>query len=154
MKKLKLVTILQSVMITGLILVIAGLLLLRKEHKEQTVPVSLSSGSAEYETEILESEIIYETTGQKIFLRDSEFGEIWIPVSDGLQKGHENYEPVRKNPERTVSPKPYEEMTIEELQAEILAKMAANGPVTDRMRQDVLENIYPNSLLNWVRSFH
>lgn len=56
-------------------------------------------------------------------------------------------------PKRAVVPKPYEEMTIVELQAEILAKMAANGPVTDRMKQDVLENVYPNSLLNWVRSF-
>ena len=56
-------------------------------------------------------------------------------------------------PARAAVPKPYEEMTIEELQAEILAKMAANGPVTERMKQDVLENVYPNSLLNWVRSF-
>ena len=44
-------------------------------------------------------------------------------------------------------------MTVEELQAEILAKMAANGPVTDRMKQDVMENVYRDSLLNWVRSF-
>lgn len=49
--------------------------------------------------------------------------------------------------------KPYEEMTVSELQACILEKMAKNGPVTDRMRKEVEENIYPNSLLNWVRSF-
>ena len=36
---------------------------------------------------------------------------------------------------------------------EILAKMAANGNVTDRMKQDVMENVYRDSLLNWVRSF-
>ena len=58
-----------------------------------------------------------------------------------------------KMPKRAEVPKPYEEMTVEELQAEILAKMAANGPVTDRMKQDVLENVYPDSLLNWVKSF-
>jgi hypothetical protein len=45
-------------------------------------------------------------------------------------------------------------MTVEELQAEILAKMAANGPVTDRMKQDVTDNVYRDSLLNWVRSFN
>ncbi len=56
-------------------------------------------------------------------------------------------------PRRAAEPKAYEDMTVEELQAEILAKMAANGPVTDRMKQDVLENVYPNSLLNWVKSF-
>ena len=44
-------------------------------------------------------------------------------------------------------------MTVPELQAAILARLAANGPVTDRMRREVAENVYPNSLLNWVRSF-
>ena len=87
-------------------------------------------------------------------------GEIWIPqtpdrpvyepvkISIPAQKKEEKaWEPVR------AASKPYDEMTVEELQAEILAKMAANGPVTDRMRQDVRENVYRNSLLNWVRSF-
>jgi hypothetical protein len=44
-------------------------------------------------------------------------------------------------------------MTVEQLQAAILAKMAKNGPVTSQMRRDVRENIWPDSLLNWVRSF-
>ena len=50
--------------------------------------------------------------------------------------------------------KPYEEMTIEELQSGILAKMAKNGPITDQMRKDVEKNIYKNSLLNWIKSFN
>ena len=81
MNQLKFVTIIQSVLITGLVLVIAGLLLLRKTHQEEeseTVPASVEvpdSGQT-----VIESDIIYETTGQKIFLRDAEFGEIWIPV--------------------------------------------------------------------------
>ena len=73
-------------------------------------------------------------------------------------------DPVRTAPSRrpddppatevvAVPNKPYEEMTVPELQAAILAKLAANGPVTDRMRREVAENVYPNSLLNWVRSF-
>ena len=49
--------------------------------------------------------------------------------------------------------KTYEEMTIEELQQAILDRMAMNGPVTDRMRQDVIENVYHNSLINWIKSF-
>jgi hypothetical protein len=49
--------------------------------------------------------------------------------------------------------KPYEEMTIEELQAAILEKMAKNGPVTDQMKKNVTENIWHNSLVNWVKSF-
>lgn len=48
---------------------------------------------------------------------------------------------------------PYEEMTVKQLQAVILSKMAKNGPVTDRMRRDVMENIWHNSLVNWAKSF-
>ena len=50
--------------------------------------------------------------------------------------------------------KPYEEMSIEELQACILAKMAKNGPVTDEMRRTVDVNVHHGSLMNWVRSFN
>ena len=49
--------------------------------------------------------------------------------------------------------KSYEEMTVEELQAAILAKLASNGPVTDQMKRDVTENIWHDSLVNWVKSF-
>ena len=50
--------------------------------------------------------------------------------------------------------KPYEEMSIEELQASIIAKMAKNGPVTDEMRRTVEVNTHHGSLLTWVRSFN
>ena len=52
-----------------------------------------------------------------------------------------------------LSGKPYEEMTVEELQAAILAKMRKNGPVTDEMKRTVFENVYHDSLVNWVKSF-
>ncbi|MBQ7562700.1 MAG: alpha-amylase [Lachnospiraceae bacterium] len=48
---------------------------------------------------------------------------------------------------------PYEQMTIEQLQAVILKKMAGNGNVTDQMRRDVEENIWHDSLVNWAKSF-
>ncbi len=54
---------------------------------------------------------------------------------------------------REATGKTYEEMTVEELQAAILAKLAANGPVTDQMKRDVSENIWHDSLVNWVKSF-
>lgn len=50
--------------------------------------------------------------------------------------------------------KSYEEMDISELQEAILEKMSKNGPITDQMRRDVMENVYHNSLINWVKSFH
>ncbi|MBE6852805.1 MAG: alpha-amylase [Ruminococcus sp.] len=49
--------------------------------------------------------------------------------------------------------KPYEEMTVSELQEGILAKMKKNGPVTDQMKKDVYDNIWKDSLLNWIKSF-
>ena len=47
----------------------------------------------------------------------------------------------------------YENMTIEELQEAILLKMAKNGPVTEQMLGTVRENVYHDSLVNWVKSF-
>ena len=44
-------------------------------------------------------------------------------------------------------------MDVGELQAYILARMAANGPLTDRMRREVDDNRHLGSLRNWARSF-
>ncbi len=49
--------------------------------------------------------------------------------------------------------KPYEEMSVKELQEAILEKMRKNGPVTDYMIGTVRENTHHGSLVNWVRSF-
>lgn len=48
---------------------------------------------------------------------------------------------------------PLEQMTVEQLQAVILAKMARNGPVTDQMTRDVTNNVWHDSLVNWAKSF-
>lgn len=50
--------------------------------------------------------------------------------------------------------KPFEDMTVRELQLSVLAQMAMRGPVTDQMRRDVAENTYHDSLVNWAKSFH
>ena len=60
--------------------------------------------------------------------------------------------------EETVAPvqvpdKSYEEMTVEELQQAVLQKLAKNGPVTEQMKKDVADNVYHDSLVNWVKSF-
>ena len=44
-------------------------------------------------------------------------------------------------------------MSVAELQAAILAKMANNGPVSDQMKKTVNENIWHDSLVNWLKSF-
>ena len=108
-------------------------------------------------------------------------GEIWIPAGDVKETmdivlkpivtekkenttaevfGVEIVTPVAEQPKETpiaapvtVPNKPYEEMTIEELQAAIIDRMAKNGPVTEQMKKDVFENIYHNSLVTWIKSF-
>lgn len=59
-----------------------------------------------------------------------------------------------KKPITVPTNKPYEEMSIEELQEAILERMRKNGPITDRMLKDVRENVYHNSLVTWVKSFN
>ena len=97
-------------------------------------------------------------------------GEILIPET----RGERQFEPIRNTaeqqgktaPETKAAPepdptgpvevdlsKPYEQMSIEELQAAVLQKLAANGPVTEQMRRDVAANVWRDSLLNWVKSF-
>ncbi len=108
------------------------------------------------------------------------YGEIWIPT--GIQT--ESFDPIEKieieektqpvkaeekpvisepeietkkeNKEKIIADlnKPYEEMTVEELQEAILEKMRKNGPVTEYMLGTVRENTHHGSLLNWVRSFN
>lgn len=60
------------------------------------------------------------------------------------------------NSQETAVPNPNktpEEMTVGELQAAILAKMAGNGPVDDQMKKTVYDNIWHDSLVNWLKSF-
>ena len=88
-------------------------------------------------------------------------GEIWLPEGVSLQvpkpvtfRAQEEPSPTEtKSLEPQETNKPFDQMTVEELQQAILAKMAKNGPITQRMHQDVAENVYRDSLLNWVRSF-
>ena len=102
-------------------------------------------------------------------------GEIWIPaalsevcnapivpVAVVSQPAPVKAEPApEKAPEKTpeapapvsVPDKPYEEMTVEELQAVILEKMGKNGPVTEYMLGTVRDNTHHGSLVNWAKSF-
>ena len=57
-------------------------------------------------------------------------------------------EPVHFDPNKAP-----EDMSVAELQAAILAKMANNGPVTDQMKKTVDDNIWHDSLVNWLKSF-
>ncbi len=79
-----------------------------------------------------------------------------IPVKTEKSEASENISTEEKKTAKaiTIPDKPYEEMTIEELQEAILEKMSKNGPVTEYMLRTVRENTHHGSLLNWVKSFN
>ena len=72
-------------------------------------------------------------------------------LKDDINNEKIKYEERIKDVE--VPNKPFEDMSIEELQQVILNKMAKNGPITDEMKRTVYENVYKNSLINWANSF-
>ncbi len=108
------------------------------------------------------------------------FGEIWLPEGFTIKdyapvktvEEVKSPEPVKiaeepQNPAIEHQPaetknvkltldlnKPYEEMSVEELQEAILEKMRENGPVTDYMLGTVRENTHHGSLVSWVKSFN
>ena len=71
-------------------------------------------------------------------------------VKTGLTKEESKEAKAPVKPDWSKSP---EEMTVAELQAAILAKMAGNGPITDQMKKTVDDNIWHDSLVNWLKSF-
>lgn len=119
----------------------------------------------------LTGQTVQPENGQIIVQIAANSGEIWIPQTDNPYVMPQK--PIAEIPSDPVSEtssetqgsstlnepcvlnlnKPYDEMTVEELQAAILEKLSNNGPVTDRMRKDVSDNVYPDSLLNWIKSF-
>lgn len=85
------------------------------------------------------------------------FVEVQEPIEEKVQTeaAANEKEEVKEDeaPVVNTAPKSYEEMSIEELQEAILERMRRNGPVTEQMKKDVMENVYHNSLVTWIRSF-
>lgn len=109
-------------------------------------------------------------------------GEIWLPAGVSDKQLQPIKLSVNEEPAETINPvkppqipepvkaeeqpvqmktdsdsarrKTYEEMTVEELQEAILERMRRNGPVTEQMKKDVIENVYHESLVTWVKSFN
>ena len=61
--------------------------------------------------------------------------------------------PATAAPAQTADSEDFEKGKIAGLQEAILAIMEKNGPVTDQMRKDVTDNVYHDSLINWIKSF-
>ena len=84
------------------------------------------------------------------------------PQADSCEEKKETSDITEEPPKETltkeqlqeaIKTKTPEEMSVEELQAAILAKMAGNGSVTEQMEKTVYDNIWHDSLVNWLKSF-
>ena len=93
---------------------------------------------------------------------DGNSGDIYLPIKSSpkikevikIKVEEKKEEPKKDLPKMDNIPnKPYEEMSVEELQAVILYKMSCNGPVNDQMRRSVTDNTHHGSLINWAKSF-
>ncbi|MBR2527427.1 MAG: alpha-amylase [Blautia sp.] len=154
----------------------------RLEGRDVVIMVNNDDGQAHFDLPADDGSYTGVLSGLTIQVRDGRlradipgnYGEVWIPegkhseeglrlqemsaaqsatekkeTSDEESEDEAYVQPV--NPDG--SPKAYEEMSIEELQQEILEKLRRNGPVTDQMRREVRVNTHRGSLLNWVKSF-
>lgn len=144
--------------------------------------VDVPADSAAYYIGALSGQKVFVSNGWLHLDLEPNSGEIWLPEGDlpkldtmpaAIPQAKKPVKPAEEKPaKQTVrlpvqepvrqEPKPLpkadlskspDTMTVEELQAAILAKMAANGPVNEQMRKTVEENIWHNSLVNWLRSF-
>ena len=147
-------------------------------NSENTVNFNLSCGNSGEYTGALTGEKTSVTNGRIQVTIPRNSGEIWIPTEFCTEsftsvKAVEIVRtsvPTKKTEEQKMEPvktqnkveaekvivdwnKPYEDMSIEELQEAILEKMRKNGPVTEYMLGTVRENVWHQSLITWVKSF-
>ena len=151
-----------------------GSLLVALNNGDKTAHFDLGADAPAY-VGLLGGETIKASDGRIVIELPPHGGEIFAPVDENgevakTEAKHtvgslgdvtwQSLEPVHDEAQQALPELPteipdiaYEDMTVEQLQASILAKMAANGPVTDRMRKDVTDNIWHDSLVSWVKSF-
>ncbi len=81
-------------------------------------------------------------------------GKITGPKGDNGAESQKRPDKAEQTEKTGNESEAFERGKIAGLQEAILAIMEKNGPVTDQMRRDVMENVYHDSLINWVKSFH
>ena len=131
-----------------------------ESEKAQTVEkaAEVSAQTEQPETPVQEANLAAEETAAA--RADEIQPEKTTDAAEPSTKAEENTssetEKTPAEPAKAVIPDPNkapEDMTVEELQQAILAKMANNGPVTDQMKKTVYDNIWHDSLVNWLKSF-
>ena len=145
---------------------------------DKSAPMKLACGKTKEYVGALTGKRVRVRSGRLQIEVPANSGEIWIPTEFCTEsftsvKAVEIVRtsvPTKKTEEQKMEPvktqnkveaekvivdwnKPYEDMSIEELQEAILEKMRKNGPVTEYMLGTVRENVWHQSLITWVKSF-
>ena len=115
----------------------------QEESRPEDVSSPVHDLSAAQETETNSFKV---TAEPETSAPDTDLADHAEDVSESPDKGRED-SPV------VIPDVPYEEMTVSELQAVILRKLSQNGPLTEKMRADVQQNVWHDSLVNWAKSF-
>ena len=120
--------------------------------EQNTTPISQALNNAANTDSIKET--VATTVGNSDFTANASEKAADGTTSNTTTASEPASEPASEKSQITVDwSKSPEDMTVEELQAGILAKMANNGPVTDQMKKTVYDNIWHDSLVNWLKSF-
>ena len=146
-------------------------------NSDNAVNMSLACGDSNEYVGALTGERVFAKNGHIEVNVSKNSGEIWIPAEQSdvtfapiktieiektprpikTAEAPKEPEPIKVQEEESVEinlNKPYEEMSVEELQEAILEKMRNNGPVNDYMIGTVRENTHHGSLVTWVKSFN
>jgi len=128
-----------------------------------TIELTLNSSNLKYGSVFTNQLLTQNGNILKVTLNPNS-GEILIPcnLDTKITPSEVKVEEVKKKKEKKEETKELskpvsksiEDMTIEELQYSILEKLAQNGPVDEQMRKTVTDNIWRDSLVNWLKSFH
>lgn len=125
-----------------------------KENHEKT-DVDVTEKTADNTTDVVEKaqEIIEETKEEKVAEESIPAAALASEDSNVSESETKTEQAESVDIMAVIANKTPEEMTVEELQTAILGKMAQNGPVTEDMKRTVAENIWHDSLVNWLKSF-
>ncbi len=121
-------------------------------EEEQTVPVveTITENTATENTSAAEDASVQETAVDEASGALVESNEAPIEAAPDTTTVKDETVSVDK---AAAIQEAFEKGRIAGLQEAVIARMEKNGPVTDRMRQDVYDNVYHDGLINWVKSF-
>ncbi len=133
-----------------------------REPEDGTRKMAMSEENAVAAMEIVDelvAEAMQETVAEKQSKLESRdhLDSVTGKMIDEAMEGMEQTDAADRN-QAEEEPAQYQEAfekgRIAGLQEAVLTIMGKNGTITDQMRKDVMDNVYHDSLINWIKSFY